>query len=167
MGSEAFFLRSYVDRSPDTFRMLFEIDAVRSGIRFVPAIVALLSASACCGRTAPAGSITAGYFFAVTILLIRLFHVARDHRQSDVGHASGSPRSTDIRELIGPQRHADMHRVATERVQFESVELKGVDLQLSLGRPRAERPRLPLRARQTVAIVGPSGSASPPWRTCC
>jgi ATP-binding cassette subfamily B protein len=159
MASEAYFLRSYTDQIARYVRLLFEIDAIKSGIRFMPAILALLAGVVVLWPgTERAGGITASYFFAVTVLLMRLF-VSLGSTVNFVSVMLMDLRAaTDIEELIGAPPHAERHAAGGASAPVGAVELRGIEYGYRPGQKVLDGLDFRFRPGETVAIVGPSGS---------
>jgi ATP-binding cassette subfamily B protein len=158
MGSEPFFLRSYADQITRYVRMLFEIDAVKSGIKFMPAIVALLVGIAVLWPgSSRAGTITATYFFAVTVLLMRVF-VSLGQTVNLLSVMLMDLRAaTDIQELVNAPPHADAHAPAAQ-ASVSEVRLVRLEYGYQPDKKVLDDLDHRFRAGETVAIVGPSGS---------
>ncbi|WP_280154584.1 ATP-binding cassette domain-containing protein [Piscinibacter sp. XHJ-5] len=159
MASEPFFLRSYADQIGRYVRMLFEIDAVKSSIKFMPAIIALLiGVVVLWPGSQRAGDITATYFFAVTLLLMRLFVSLG----ATVNHASvmlmDLRAATDIDELVNAPPHLESHAPAAPAAAVNTVELRGLEYGYRPGHKVLDGLDFAFLPGKTVAIVGPSGS---------
>ncbi|MBL8350025.1 MAG: ATP-binding cassette domain-containing protein [Burkholderiaceae bacterium] len=159
MGSEHFFLMSYADQIRRYVRMLFAIDAIKSGTRVLPAIVALLVGVVILWPgTDRAASITPGYFFAVTLLLIRLFAALGTTVTLMSAMLMDLRAATDIDELLNSPAHSEPHDAAAAPEALREIELKDVGYGYRSGVKVLDGLDFKFRAGETIAIVGPSGS---------
>jgi ABC-type bacteriocin/lantibiotic exporter with double-glycine peptidase domain len=159
MDSERFFLSSYADQISRYVRLLFGMDAIRSGIKFVPATVALLVGVVALWPGAAHGNgLTATYFFAITVLLIRLF-VALGTTVNQLSILLTDLRAaTDIDELVNGSRVVLPQSSPADATALREVELRGIEYGYKPTHKVIDRLDFRFRPGQTIAIVGPSGS---------
>ena len=163
MNAERFIIGDYSDQIRNYVRLLFEIDAIRNGMKFVPAILALFAgAIAVWPGTARVDGLTAGYFFAATTLLIRLFTalgafinsasmLMTDMRAVTDIHALAGDQATDVQ---APVEGAD----ASAHAPVTEIELRDIHYGYREGHDVLDGLNLTLRRGQTIAVTGPSGS---------
>ena len=163
MNAERFIIGDYSDQIRNYVRLLFEIDAIRHGMRFVPAMLALFAgAIAVWPGTARVDGLTAGYFFAATTLLIRLFVALGAFINSASMLMTDMRAVTDIHALVGanapdepgaaPGQDASAHAPVTD------IELRGIHYGYREGHDVLDGLDLTLRRGQVIAVTGPSGS---------
>jgi ATP-binding cassette subfamily B protein len=157
MGSEVFFLRSYAAQITGYVRLLFEIDAVKAAVKFMPAVLALLvGVWVAWPGTERSGAITASFFVALTVLLVRLF-VALGAAMNLVSVLLMDVRAaTDIDELIGAEPGTQENLPTAP--PLHQIELRQVEYGYRAGHKVLDGLDFTFRAGRTVAIVGPSGS---------
>ena len=159
MASENFFLRSYADQITRYVRLLFEIDAIRSGTRFIPAIFALVIGVVVLWPEAErSNSLTATYFFAITVLLIRLFVSLGTTVNLLSTMLMDLRAATDIDELINAHHPEPRHGNSDELAPLGEIELRSIDYGYKRGEKVIDGLNFRFRPGETVAIVGPSGS---------
>jgi len=163
MNAERFIIGDYSDQIRNYVRLLFEIDAIRNGMRFVPAMLALFAgAIAVWPGSARTDGLTAGYFFAATTLLIRLFVALGAFINSASMLMSDMRAVTDLTELIGaramgsamPGESPD----APTHAPVAEIELRGIHYGYRGGHDVLDGLDLTLRRGQSIAVTGPSGS---------
>lgn len=163
MNAERFVIGDYSDQIRNYVRLLFEIDAIRNGMRFVPAILALFAgAIAVWPGTARVDGLTAGYFFAATTLLIRLFVALGAFINSASMLMTDMRAVTDIHELVGANP-PDAPGVAGEQdvcahVRVNDIELRNIHYGYREGHDVLDGLNLTLLRGQVIAVTGPSGS---------
>lgn len=160
MASEPFFLNSYANQISRYVRLLFEVDAVKSSIKFMPAIFALLvGVGLLWPGTEHAESVTASFFFAITVLLIRVFAALGSAVNLASVMLMDLRAATDIDELINAAPpHEEAHASSSEPLSVGDVELRQVEYGYRPGKKVLDGLDFTFRPGQTVAIVGPSGS---------
>jgi ATP-binding cassette subfamily B protein len=163
MNAERFVIGDYSDQIRGYVRLLFEIDAIRHGMRFVPATLALFAgAIAVWPGTARVDGLTAGYFFAATTLLIRLFVALGAFINSASLLMTDMRAVTDIQALVGanatdaPDTAEGHDHSAHARVT--DIELRGIHYGYRDGHDVLNGLDLTLRRGQVIAVTGPSGS---------
>lgn len=163
MNAERFIIGDYSDQIRCYVRLLFEIDAIRNGMKFVPAMLALFAgAIAVWPGTARVEGLTAGYFFAATTLLIRLFVALGAFINSASMLMTDMRAVTDIQTLVGanatdepsPAEEPD----ASVHTRVTEIELRGIYYGYREDHDVLNGLDLTLRRGQVIAVTGPSGS---------
>jgi ABC-type bacteriocin/lantibiotic exporter with double-glycine peptidase domain len=156
LHAESFVSASYAQQIAAYVKMLFKIEAVKSGIKSFPAILLLVSAAILVRTSTLSGS--DAMLLAATIIVIRMFAAMGQFI------SSGTMLLTDIRAVhdiesltrLSPRASEANHRPMNQRV--ESILLRGVDFGYG------ERVRIlkdfsfRFEMGKIYAIVGPSGS---------
>lgn len=159
MASEKFFLGSYASQITRYVKLLFEIDAIRSGTRFIPAIFALVvGVVVLWPGTDRSSSLTATYFFAITVLLIRLFTSLGAVVNLLSTMLMDLRAATDIDELINAHPAEPRQGQSSKFAPLGEIELRGIDYGYKRGEKVIDGLNFRFLPGQTVAIVGPSGS---------
>jgi ABC-type bacteriocin/lantibiotic exporter with double-glycine peptidase domain len=156
LHAESFVSESYAEQIAAYVRMLFKIEAVKSGIKAFPAFLLLVSAAILVRTSTLSGS--DAMLLAATIIVIRMF--------TSMGQfiSSGTMLLTDIRAMhdidsltkLAPRPSDENHLPAKERI--ESVLVRGVNFGYG------DRVRIlsdfsfRFDMGKIYAIVGPSGS---------
>jgi ATP-binding cassette subfamily B protein len=159
MASEAYFVGSYNDQIRRYVRLLFEIDAMKSSMKFLPGVLALLAGMVVLWPGGErSGALTASYFFAVTTLLMRVF-IALGSMVNTVSTLLMDVRAaSDIHELIGPSRPQESRDTEDARVEVGEIRLCGIHYGYAQGGKVLDGLDFEFRRGETVAIVGPSGA---------
>jgi ATP-binding cassette subfamily B protein len=163
MNAERFVIGDYSDQIRNYVRMLFDIDAIRNGMRFLPAMLALLAgAIAVWPGTTRADGLTAGYFFAATTLLIRLFVALGAFINSASQLLTDMRAVTDIHALVGESATSAQALVddgeAVPHTPVSEIELRDIHYGYRDGHDVLDGLNLTLRRGQVIAVTGPSGS---------
>jgi ATP-binding cassette subfamily B protein len=162
MDAEQFVVMGYAAQIRRYVRLLFEIDAIRNGMKFLPAMLALVvGAAAVWPGTAAAEGLSAGYFFAAMTLLIRLFVSLGAFINSASMLLTDMRAVTDIRALVGtesPQAAEAAKPTAAEVVRIEQIALRGIRYAYRPGHDVLCGLDVTFRPGEVVALTGPSGS---------
>jgi len=159
MGSELFFLQSYGAQIRSYVRLLFEADAIRSGMKFLPAVLALLAGIVVLWPgNAGSGVLTAGYFFAATTLLMRIFIALGALVTSGSTLLMDMRAASDIEQLIGPDRSAVQDSPTRAGERFDTIAFSDIRYGYRAGKNVLDGLDFEVKAGQTVAVVGRSGS---------
>jgi ABC-type bacteriocin/lantibiotic exporter with double-glycine peptidase domain len=159
MAAERFVLYTYSEQIHNYVRLLFKIEVLRNGARFLPAVLALLAGAAALWPGSASGqSLTAAYFFAATTLLVRLFISLGALVNSSSILLSDVRAATDIEAMaagdVGPRpRDAD----GAGDIAIRSLGLNKVSYGYLPGKDVLRNLTVTLCAGETVAIVGASG----------
>lgn len=161
MDAEHFVMSGYAGQILRYVRLLFKIDAIRNGMKFLPAMLALFAgAVAVWPGTTRVDGLTAGYFFAATTLLIRVFVSLGAFINSASMLLTDVRAVSDIGALVDapapPTRSAAA--TAADSGRIEVVELRGIHYGYREGQDVLDGLDLTLRRGQVVAVTGPSGS---------
>jgi ABC-type multidrug transport system fused ATPase/permease subunit len=164
MGSEAFAQRGYASQMAQYTRLLFEVDALKQGIRFVPGIAALAIGVIALAPWWQSGlSMSAARVFAATTILVRLF-ASLATMMTGAGNLLVDSRATkDLGALIEFQTHAT-ERIdaaaapASETAPLHSVQLCAVGYEYDAGQSVLENVSYRLNRARCYAIIGPSGA---------
>jgi ABC-type multidrug transport system fused ATPase/permease subunit len=164
MGAESFVQHGYAAQMNVYTRLLFEVDALKQGIRFVPGIVALLVGIIALGPWWHASlPMTAARVFAATTILVRLF-ASLGLMMTGAGNLLVDSRATkDLATLIEFEDHASGRPPRpdgelAETHALSSVELCGVDYAYDSGPAVLQRVNYRLQRARCYAVVGPSGA---------
>jgi ABC-type bacteriocin/lantibiotic exporter with double-glycine peptidase domain len=157
LHAERFVVDSYARQIFRYVRMLFGIDAVRAGIRSLPAVL-LLVIAAFALRTGSSLTLSEATLLAVTIIIIRIF--------ASLGQfiGQGALLLTDIRAvrdidtLTGRFDSGSELLPARSGPHIESLELREVDFGYGSKTPILTNFSYQFRKGHTYAIVGSSGS---------
>jgi ATP-binding cassette subfamily B protein len=161
MNAETFVVRGYGDQIRHYVRLLFEIEAIRAGMKFLPGAMALFAgALALWPGTTRIEGVTAGYFFAATTLLIRVFVSLGAFIHSSTMLLTDARAVKDLAALIGtdrqpPARPADRHGCDQSVSQ---IDLRGIRYGYRDGVDVLRDLNFSFQKGQVVAVVGPSGS---------
>jgi ATP-binding cassette subfamily B protein len=163
MNAERFVIGDYSEQIRSYVRMLFEIEAIRNGMRFLPAMLALFAgAVAVWPGTARVDGLTAGYFFAATTLLIRLFVALGAFINSASMLMTDMRAVTDIHALVGENEPGAQGLAdggdAGSHVPVGEIELRDIRYGYREGHDVLDGLNLTLRRGQVIAVTGPSGS---------
>ena len=165
MSSEAFVHDNYAGQIRAYTRLLFLVEVVKNGIRFIPAIVALMIGIVVLAPwQAESLALEAGTIFAATTILIRVFlslgalmtaggALLIDGRAAkDLGTLINIHRSAPV---AAPPTSAEIHR---RDLVMERVDLVGIDYSYAGHRNVLNDLSLTLRRGRSYSIVGPSGT---------
>ena len=164
MGSEAFAQRSYASQMAVYTRLLFEVDALKQGIRFVPGILALVLGIIALGPWWHTGiAMSAARVFAATTILVRLFASLATMMTGAGNLLVDSRAAKDLGALVEFQTHATERVDAAaapsgETAPLHSVQLSSVDYEYDAGQTVLENVNYRLNRARCYAVVGPSGA---------
>jgi ATP-binding cassette subfamily B protein len=161
MDAEHFVMNSYSAQIRHYVRLLFEIDAIRNGMKFLPGMLALFAgAVALWPGTARVDGLTAGYFFAATTLLIRVFVSLGAFINSASQLMTDIRAISDIRALIdAPAPPAQRGASAAEGgTRIAEIAMRGIHYGYRDGQDVLDGLDLTMRRGQVIAVTGPSGS---------
>ena len=160
MGAQSFVVQTYSDQIRYYVRLLFRIEAIRAGMKFLPAALALFAgAVALWPGTTRIDGLTAGYFFAAATLLIRIFISLGSCINSTTMLLSDLRAATDIVALIGyePEMHpSDEDLASIDRIY--RIDLRGICYGYRQDHDVLHGLDLSLSSGQVIAVIGPSGS---------
>jgi ABC-type bacteriocin/lantibiotic exporter with double-glycine peptidase domain len=164
MGSEAFVQRGYASQMAAYTRLLFEVDALKQGIRFVPGVVALAIGVVALGPWWASGiSMSGARVFAATTLLVRLF-ASLAAMMTAAGNLLVDSRATkDLATLVAFRSQSQpppdpAMAAAQEGVPLHHIQLRGVDYEYDAGQTVLENVSYQLKRACCYAIIGPSGA---------
>lgn len=163
MDAERFVIGDYGNQIRGYVSLLFEIDVIRNGMKFLPAMLALVAgAIAVWPGTARVDMMTAGFFFAATTLLIRLFVSLGAFINSASILLTDVRAVTDIEALTG-RATSDSSTWTVEApsdtdASIAEIELHGIHYGYRTGQDVLNGLDLRLRVGQVIAVTGPSGS---------
>jgi ATP-binding cassette subfamily B protein len=160
MAAESFIAHTYSEQIRQYVRLLFKIEAIRAGMKFLPASLALFAgALALWPGTTRIEGLTAGYFFAATTLLIRIFVSLGSFINSVTLLFSDLRAATDIAALTGYKPAVRVGKVQTVgAARIESVELTDICYGYHLNQDVLCGLNMLLERGRIIAVVGPSGS---------
>lgn len=160
MGAQNFVASAYSKNNQLYVRALFRIEVIRAGMRYLPGVFALfVGAIVLWPGTSRIDGLTAGYFFATTTLLIRIFMSLGSFVSSSTIMLSDLRAATDISELTGydiPNHEVSISNTPAARI--EKIELKSIHYGYDLTHNVLHGLDLSMYRGQVIAITGPSGS---------
>lgn len=157
MAAQSFVAQSYSDQIRHYVRLLFRIEAIRAGMKFLPGSLALFAGTvALWPGSVRIEGLTAGYFFAATTLLIRIFVSLGSFIHSATMLLSDLRATTDIAALIGDEPASLADTASPDRI--DSIELRGIQYGYHQHHDVLHDFDLSLHRGHVIAIVGPSGS---------
>jgi len=163
MGAEGFAHESYSMQMHEYASLLFKVDALKNGVRFVPGIVALLTGIVLLAPWSTAHpAVSAGAVFGATTILVRVFASLSTMMISGGALMIDLRAAKDLGELTQFWRHRALARRVT-RVRPDSEPLQRIDMHnvcfaYEAGRDVLRDITLQLRQGHCYAVVGPSGS---------
>jgi ATP-binding cassette subfamily B protein len=158
LHGESFVIATYAVQIHGYLRMLVEMDAIKTGVKTLPAVLLLLLAATAL-RPGAATEMTDAALFAGTIIIIRVF--------ASLGQmaTAGSQLLTDIRAVkdIGALVEVAQESQVVSPLEVSASPVRVLDLrQLSFGyggRGRVlDQVSFHFQAGRTYAVVGPSGA---------
>ena len=163
MDAERFVGDTYNDQIRRYVRLLFEIEVIRNGMKFLPAGLALFAgAVAVWPGTARVDGLTPGYFFAATTLLIRVFVSLGAFINSASMLLTDMRAVTDIGALVGAEAAAPaIPSAATgpaDDTTIAEISLRGIHYGYRDGHDVLCGLDVTFRRGQVIAVTGPSGS---------
>lgn len=160
MSAESFIAHTYSEQIRHYVRLLFRVEAIRAGMKFLPGALALFAgALSLWPGTMRVEGLTAGYFFAATTLLIRIFVSLGSLINSATLLLSDLRAATDIAALTGYKpavRVGPVDTVSPDRI--DSVELSGIYYGYRQNQDVLSGLNMLLQRGHVIAVVGPSGS---------
>lgn len=159
MRAQKFISKVYAENNRRYVRQLFWIEAIRAGMKFLPAALALFAgAVALWPNTTRIDGLTAGYFFATATLLIRVFVSLGACINSGTMLLSDLRAVRDIAALIGyePIRRPGGEETVCDRI--DRIDLRGIKYGYGPDHDVLHGLDLSLNSGHVVAVVGPSGS---------
>ena len=163
INAERYIIGDYLEQIRSYTLALFSIDAIRSGMKFIPGILALFAgALTVWPGTARVDVMTASYFFAATTLLIRLFASLGSFVNSASQLVTDLRALTDIQELIAVST-TDLNRILegvdiNRHTQITKIELQNIHYGYKTGHDVLNGINLTISCGEVLAITGPSGS---------
>ncbi len=160
LGAQTFLAGAYSKNNKLYVFEQFKIEAIRSGIRYLPGVLALFAGAVSLwpGSTHYSG-VTASFFFAAITLLIRIFVSLGSFVNSATTLLNDLRAANDISEVTGyepPKRLSAVHPINT--IQFKNIELCGIDYGYMKGHDVLSGLNLSMNRGQVIAVIGPSGS---------
>jgi ABC-type bacteriocin/lantibiotic exporter with double-glycine peptidase domain len=163
MGAEGFAQRGYAAQMVLYTRLLFEVDALKQGIRFVPGIVALATGIVALGPWWNSGlPMSAARVFAATTILVRLF-ASLATLMTGAGNLLVDARAAkDLGTLIEFETHSSERAEAAASDKdvepFHQIELQAIAYEYAPGQAVLADISYRLDRSRTYAVVGPSGA---------
>jgi ATP-binding cassette subfamily B protein len=159
MAAERFFLESYAEQIGRYVRTLFEVEALRSAMKSLPALLAVLAGIVVLWPgTDRASNLTATFFLAATTLLMRVFVALGQLVNAGSQLMMDLRAAKDINALIGQDDRTDPHPQKGQTLALSTIELKGISYGYRSDHKVLDRLDFTFCAGQLVAVVGRSGS---------
>lgn len=157
LHGEEFVRASYAEQIAAYVRMLFKIEAVRSGIKAFPAIL-LLVVAAILLHPHSTLSLSEASLFAGTIIIVRIFVSLGQFISAGAMLLSDIRAVRDIESLIRESSDTPDTRASASGEPIDSLSLSGIDFGYGARARILTSLSFRFEKGKTYAIVGPSGS---------